>query len=186
MPNSEMVEKDRVLHKLLPETLWSNIETVLRNIGDLGTASSRPSKALIPRLMPGPKRRRCWWPRGSLPPACSEPRLWSLTEPQWPRSHRRQRSAATNAWTTLAADPASRYASCFGSIGPKLYDVGGANVPAVTESFQLTKHKWTTLASVPQAIIFPASAVYKGQLYCIGGWAAWGGPIINNLQIYQP
>lgn len=33
--NAEMVEKDRVLHKLLPETLWTNIETVLRNIGDL-------------------------------------------------------------------------------------------------------------------------------------------------------
>jgi len=33
--NAEMVEKDKILHKILPDTLWVNIETVLRNIGDL-------------------------------------------------------------------------------------------------------------------------------------------------------
>jgi N-acetylneuraminic acid mutarotase len=94
--------------------------------------------------------------------------------------------ATTNTWKSLASDPASRYASCFGSIGPKLYDVGGASAPTLTSAFQLTKDKWTTLASVPQSTIFPASAVYKGQLYCIGGWATWEGTIINNVQSYQP
>jgi len=48
------------------------------------------------------------------------------------------------------------------------------------------QNKWTTLASAPQSALFPASAVYKGQLYCIGGWAASGGPVIGNAQIYQP
>ncbi len=94
--------------------------------------------------------------------------------------------ATTNTWKSLAADPASRYASCFGSIGPKLYDVGGQPASTLTNAFQLTKDKWTTLASVPQSIIFPASAVYKGQLYCIGGWASWEGTIIGDVQIYQP
>ncbi len=95
--------------------------------------------------------------------------------------------AATNTWTTLAADPAARYAPCFGSIGAKFYDVGGDLAPTFADDFQLSKDKWTTtLASVPQSVLFPASAVYKGQLYCIGGWASFGGPVINNVQIYQP
>jgi len=94
--------------------------------------------------------------------------------------------AATNAWKSLASDPTTRDGNCGGSIGPKLYVVGGDGGNTLTESFQLTKNKWTTLASAPQSNMFSASAVYKGQLYCIGGWAAFGGPIINNVQIYQP
>lgn len=94
--------------------------------------------------------------------------------------------ATTNSWKSLASDPASRYASCFGSIGPKLYDVGGQPASTLTSAFQLARDKWTTLASVPQSTIFPASAVYKGQLYCIGGWATWEGTIIGDVQIYRP
>jgi N-acetylneuraminic acid mutarotase len=95
--------------------------------------------------------------------------------------------ATTNTWTTLTSDPSPRYASCFGSIGAKLYVVAGSGGPStLTESFQLTKNKWATLAAVPQSTQFPASAVYKGRLYCIGGWASNGGPVITNVQIYQP
>jgi N-acetylneuraminic acid mutarotase len=95
--------------------------------------------------------------------------------------------ATTNTWTALASDPASRYASCFGSIGAKFYDMGGNSASTFADDFQLSKDKWTTtLASVPQSVLFPASAVYKGQLYCVGGWASFGGPIIDNVQIYQP
>lgn len=94
--------------------------------------------------------------------------------------------AATNTWTSLASDPASLFASCFGAIGPKLYDVGGQPAPTFADAFQLSKDKWTTLASIPQSTIFPASAAYKGQLYCIGAWASWEGSVIGNVQIYQP
>ncbi|MGA7684449.1 MAG: kelch repeat-containing protein [Terriglobales bacterium] len=95
--------------------------------------------------------------------------------------------ATTNTWTTLAADPAARYASCFGSVGAKFYDMGGNSAGTFADDFQLSKNKWTTtLAAVPQSVLFPASAVYKGQLYCIGGWSSFGGPIIDNVQIYQP
>jgi N-acetylneuraminic acid mutarotase len=95
--------------------------------------------------------------------------------------------AATNTWKALAGDPASRYASCFGSIGTKLYDMGGQTATTYSDDFQLSKDEWTTtLAAVPQSVIFPASAVYKKQLYCFGGWASNGGSVINNLQIYQP
>jgi kelch-like protein 1/4/5 len=95
--------------------------------------------------------------------------------------------AATNTWKTLASDPVSRYASCQGSIGAKLFDMGGDTAPTYSDDFQLSKDKWTTsLAAAPQSIIFPASAVYKSQLYCFGGWSANGGPVVDNVQIYQP
>jgi N-acetylneuraminic acid mutarotase len=93
---------------------------------------------------------------------------------------------ATNTWKTLASDPVSRYASCEGSIGAKLFDMGGQTAPTYSDDFQLSKNKWTITANVPQSVMFPASAVYKGQLYCIGGWGANGGPVIGNVQIYQP
>lgn len=100
--------------------------------------------------------------------------------------------SATNKWTELAADPTARVFSCSGSVGSKLYDAGGylnnaGAATAVNESFLLSKDKWTTtLAPMPQATMVGASAVYKGQLFCIGGWATWNGAPINNLQIYQP
>jgi N-acetylneuraminic acid mutarotase len=93
---------------------------------------------------------------------------------------------ATNTWKTLASDLVSRYASCQGSIGTKLFDMGGQITPTYSDDFQLSKNKWTTTATVPQSVMFPASAVFKKQLYCIGGWSANGGPIIGNVQIYQP
>lgn len=100
--------------------------------------------------------------------------------------------AATNIWTTPTADPTARVFSCFGSIGSKFYDAGGylnnaGAAATVNESFQLSKNKWTTtLAPMPQGTMLGGSAVYKGQLYCIGGWASWLGAPINNVQIYQP
>ena len=96
-------------------------------------------------------------------------------------------NATTNTWRTLAGDPTARFASCFGSIGQKFYDVAGQPSPTVTEVFKLSTNKWTTtLAPIPQSTIFPGSAVYKGKLYCFGGWASWMGSIIGNVQIYQP
>jgi len=94
---------------------------------------------------------------------------------------------ATNIWSTLASNPAgNRGAACSAAIG-KLYDVGGANAATITESFTLGTKKWnTTLAAIPQPIFFPASAVYKGQLFCMGGWPAWLGTPQNSVQIYQP
>ena len=93
-----------------------------------------------------------------------------------------------NTWTTVAPNAAgNRGASCSGAIGTKLIDVGGANAPNITESFLLSKNKWTTtLAAIPQPIYFPASAVYKGQLYCMGGWPSWLGTPQDNVQIYKP
>jgi len=100
--------------------------------------------------------------------------------------------ATTNNWTEFASDPTARVYSCFGSIGAKFYDVGGylnnaGAAATVNESFQLSKNKWTTtLAPLPQGTMLAGSAVYKGRLYCFGGWATWEGAPISNVQIYQP
>ncbi|HLW83857.1 MAG TPA: kelch repeat-containing protein [Candidatus Sulfotelmatobacter sp.] len=102
--------------------------------------------------------------------------------------------AATNTWTERTADATARVAPCFGSVGGKLYVVGGylnngLGRPAATvnEAFELSKNKWqTTLAPIPQGVMWSASAVYNGQLYCIGGWATIQGTVLNSLQIYQP
>lgn len=97
----------------------------------------------------------------------------------------------TNAWTSLAPDPTVRGDACFGSIGGStLYVAGGTDTqgPAlsVTESYGLFTNAWKTLAPIPQATIGPASAVYKGRLYCFGGWTGWNGSVLDSVQIYQP
>src|ERR1035441_5314765 len=94
-------------------------------------------------------------------------------------------NATTNTWTTLAADPTARTGPCFGSISSQFYVAGGVST-TLTESFNLSKNKWTTLAPMPQSAGFPGSAAYNGQLYCFGGWASGSGPVLNNVQIYQP
>jgi N-acetylneuraminic acid mutarotase len=94
--------------------------------------------------------------------------------------------AATNTWSELTADPTARFAPCYGSVGSKFYVAGGYAASTLTEAFQLTKNKWTTLAAMPQGTMLGSSAVYKGQLYCLGGWATWEGSPVSNVQIYQP
>lgn len=99
--------------------------------------------------------------------------------------------ASANAWTSLTPDPTPKNQTCTGVIGGKLYVAGGSNgywpASSWTESFslKLSKNAWKTLASMPQATLAPGSAVYKGQLYCFGGFYT-GGDYLNNVQIYQP
>jgi uncharacterized repeat protein (TIGR03803 family) len=99
-------------------------------------------------------------------------------------------SARNNSWTSLALDTTLRNNPCGGAISGSLYVAGGADRtgPAlkVVRAFMPSTDSWTTLSSIPQATVAPASAVYNGQLFCFGGWTAFQGTILNNLQIYQP
>ena len=54
------------------------------------------------------------------------------------------------------------------------------------ESFNPSTNKWTNLAPMPQAAFIQGPVVYKGKLYCFGGWVAYQGTVLNNVQIYQP
>lgn len=99
-------------------------------------------------------------------------------------------NATTNAWTSLNSDPIPRNAACGGGIGAAMYVAGGypGSGPALSsnESFSPSKNTWKSLAPMLQAALFAGSAVYKGQLYCIGGSEAFGTTVLNNVQIYQP
>ena len=101
-------------------------------------------------------------------------------------------TATTNEWSELTADPTIRTGVCAGVIGSALYDATGYvnNAGAATtanEAYSLSTNKWTTtLAPIPQGVMWPTPAVDNGQLYCFGGWATLNGTAINNVQIYQP
>jgi N-acetylneuraminic acid mutarotase len=97
-------------------------------------------------------------------------------------------SASMNSWKSFTSDPTVRNGACAGSIGPQMYVAGGTGPLTLTESFKVSKNKWTTLAPMPQAAAVPGSAVYKGLLYCIGGSSSGviGQGILGNVQIYQP
>jgi N-acetylneuraminic acid mutarotase len=101
---------------------------------------------------------------------------------------------AKNTWKTLAAMPTAVSASCFGTVSGKFYVASGSDNSGPNASVQAytggTTKSWTAgLASIPQATVAPASAVAKGQLYCIGGantGALFASKVYGNVQIYQP
>ena len=101
-------------------------------------------------------------------------------------------TVSTSTWKSVAADPNPRNANCFGAVSGQVYIAGGINnanpqtTSTVNESFSASANKWTTQASMPTAVLWPASAVANGALYCIGGQSSYQGPVVSNVQIYQP
>jgi uncharacterized repeat protein (TIGR03803 family) len=106
-------------------------------------------------------------------------------------------SATKNSWSTLTADPTPRQAGCAASILGLLYSAGGINgagggsgTPlSVNESFSATTKKWTTLTSMPLAVVGPGSAEENNVLYCFGGsnnGVLGEGTVYDDVQIYQP
>jgi N-acetylneuraminic acid mutarotase len=99
-------------------------------------------------------------------------------------------NASANTWRSLTSDRTPRNSPCKGTKGVKMYVAGGAdnfgNALSVTEAFNLSTNIWTKKAPLPHATEGPGSAVFQGLLYCFGGWAAFQGAVLNNLQIYHP
>src|SRR5260370_33859732 len=89
---------------------------------------------------------------------------------------------------TLAADPTSRQAGCSAAILGLLYSAGGINgagggsgTPlSVNESFNATTDKWTTLRSMPLAVIGPGSAEGNNLPDCIGRFQQAGHVLWNR------
>jgi N-acetylneuraminic acid mutarotase len=70
----------------------------------------------------------------------------------------------------------------------QLYFAGGSNT-SINEAYSLKTESWTTLASMPDAIVLPGSALVGGRLYCIGGsdnGTIFQGSVYDSVQIYQP
>jgi N-acetylneuraminic acid mutarotase len=112
-------------------------------------------------------------------------------------------NSTLNTWSNLTADPTARQATCAASISGLLYSAGGSGAGnfgtplSVLESFSATTKKWTTLTSMPQAVLGPGSAVVNivtngvanNMLYCFGGsndGRLGQGTVYNYVQIYQP
>jgi N-acetylneuraminic acid mutarotase len=112
-------------------------------------------------------------------------------------------NSTLNTWSNLAADPTPRQASCSAAISGLLYSAGGSGAGtfgtplSVVESFSATAKKWTTLSSMPQAVLGPGSGIVNivtngvanNMLYCFGGsndGRLGQGTVYNNVQIYQP
>jgi N-acetylneuraminic acid mutarotase len=101
--------------------------------------------------------------------------------------------ANANVWSSLTSDPNPRNGAFTGPKGTRLYVIGGypgggPGTPAysLNEKFTISTNNWKTLAPLPTAAVFGGSAMYKGLLYCIGGWTAYQGTVLNNVQIYHP
>ncbi len=98
---------------------------------------------------------------------------------------------ANNSRTSLTADPHPRNASCYGAVSGQAYIAGGLNnnnpqTASTVNEFSASANKWTTQAAMPVAALWHASAVGNGVLYCIGGQSSFQGPVVANVQIYQP
>jgi N-acetylneuraminic acid mutarotase len=96
---------------------------------------------------------------------------------------------SANTWTTLTPDPTGRNAACGGGIGARLYVAGGSYADPglqLTKFFTPSTNAWKKFPLMPQAALFQGSAVYKGNLYCIGGQNDFYGTVLDNVQIYQP
>jgi N-acetylneuraminic acid mutarotase len=105
-------------------------------------------------------------------------------------------NVSRNTWKTIDPIPTAVAGSCFGVISGSLYVAGGAggsnNDTPVTDlqAYTAKTKTWTAaLASLPQAVIAPASAVVRGQLFCIGGsdnGNLFPNTVYADVQIYQP
>jgi hypothetical protein len=93
----------------------------------------------------------------------------------------------TNAWSTKAITPTSRFGLAAGVIDGKLYVVGGARTPALNtlEVYNPATDTWETKAGMPTARCGLAAEVIDGRLYVVGGKDNSGG-YLNTLDMYNP
>lgn len=81
-------------------------------------------------------------------------------------------SALTSQWSQLPSMTMSRATHPFLACNKKLYALGGCNnVGPLTsaEAFNVVQNVWVHIASLPLALMYPASAVLRNKLYLIGG-----------------
>jgi N-acetylneuraminic acid mutarotase len=91
------------------------------------------------------------------------------------------------AWSLGAPMPTARMGAFTGTIGNKIYVIGGENnntVLSVNEIYDTTTDNWTTGSPMPTARWLGASAVVNNILYAMGGGLNEGGT--NVVEAYNP
>ncbi|KAJ6663133.1 hypothetical protein lerEdw1_010726 [Lerista edwardsae] len=84
-------------------------------------------------------------------------------------------SALTSRWSQLPSMSAGRAIHPFLACNKKLYALGGCNDAGPltsAEAFNVAQNVWVPIASLPLALMYPASAVLKHKIYLIGGKAS--------------
>uniref|UniRef100_A0A8C5RGU6 Uncharacterized protein n=1 Tax=Laticauda laticaudata TaxID=8630 RepID=A0A8C5RGU6_LATLA len=94
-------------------------------------------------------------------------------------------SSLTSQWMQLPSMTTSRAVHPFLACNKKLYALGGCNDlgPLTSaEAFCVEQSTWISIANLPLALMYPASAMLKNKLYLIGGKASWS---YRGLLIYD-
>src|SRR5450755_2310709 len=94
-----------------------------------------------------------------------------------------------NSWGKGAVLPVAVQFPATGTIGSKIYVVGGATATALVNDNQVYTtgtNTWSTAAPIPTTVYGPASAVVNGILYVIGGYTGGTGPATGIVQAYNP
>jgi uncharacterized repeat protein (TIGR03803 family) len=100
-----------------------------------------------------------------------------------------QKFVVHNSWGKGAVLPTAVQFPATGTIGSKIYVVGGATATALVNDNQVYTtgtNSWSTAAPIPTTVYGPASAVVNGILYVIGGYTGGTGPATGIVQAYNP
>ena len=98
------------------------------------------------------------------------------------------------AWKMRRLLPTNRCGGCAAGINGFLYAAGGAKSVSTNpnalnrlDGYDVATDKWTSLAAMPKAALYPASATVNGLLYCFDGTSKnTGGNFFGFTQIYTP
>jgi len=96
--------------------------------------------------------------------------------------------SSTEAWTTKAGMPTTRWGAAAGTINNLLYVVGGSGAQpqlGTLEVFDPATGLWTTRDPMPTARFAPAAGVINGKLYVAGGCVGCSS-VVSTLEVYDP
>jgi N-acetylneuraminic acid mutarotase len=94
---------------------------------------------------------------------------------------------ATNAWTTVAANPDPFAGSGVAVLGGKMYVVGGCNQTCGATNVMVydpATDSWSRDADYPEPVAFESCGAISGQLYCAGGDGPGGET--RHAYVYDP
>jgi len=99
-----------------------------------------------------------------------------------------QKFIVHNSWSAGAAMPTAVQFAATGTVGSKIYVVGGATATALVGDNQVytpATNTWTTGAAIPTPVYGAASVVVNGVLYVIGGYTTTSGTATGMVQAYN-